>query len=155
MGAPSGPVDGFLLGRDDAELAAALARYAVAQLRRNNGAAPPNAVALADDLERFARTSSPQASATGEHANLPDDDDLASSGARIGATAAAALTGLTPQHVRRLCRGGGLSAARGPRGAWEIDQWSVAGYARQRKDAACLLVSDFPNGSKCSPARSA
>jgi hypothetical protein len=155
MGAPSGPVDGFLLGRDDAELAAALARYAVVQLRRVNGSAPANAVALAAELDRFARTSSAQASATGEHANLPGDGDLASSGPRIGVTAAAALTGLTPQYVRRLCRRGDLSAVRSPSGAWEIDQWSAAGYARQRKDATCLLVSDSPSGSEYSPERSA
>ena len=75
MGTRSGPVDWFLLSRDDARAAAALIRYAVAYLRRVNGSAPAGAVALAAELDRFARTSSPQASATGEHANLPGGPD--------------------------------------------------------------------------------
>jgi hypothetical protein len=62
------------------------------------------------------------------------------SGPRIGVTAAAVLTGLTPQHVRRLCRRGDLSADQTPSGVWQIDESSAAGYARRRKDAGCLLV---------------
>jgi hypothetical protein len=145
MGALSGPVDGFLLNRIEAAGTAALIRIAVAQLQRVNGTAPASAIALAAALERFARTSSPQADAGREHANLPDSADLALSGPRIGVTAAAELAGYSPQHIRLLCRRGELLAVRSPSGGWEIDEHSAAMIARRRKDAqTCLTVS--PSG---------
>ena len=139
---------GLLLTARECDLLAILARAGAARLEQRNGASlPPRVTALLADLERFARTSRSAGQRPGPNiANLPDDGDLASSGTRIGVTAAAALARCSPQHVRRLCRRGDLSAARGPDGQWEIDEWSAAAHARQRKDAACLHVSDSPSG---------
>jgi len=142
-------VGGVVLEGDEIRLAAYLVRLGTAALERRAGAVPAVAAALRDQLARFAaEPAPPQASATGEHANLPGAAGLASSGPRISVAAAAALAGHSPQHIRRLCRRGDLAATRpaGPDGPWEIDEGSAAAYARRRKDATCLHVSDSPTG---------
>jgi hypothetical protein len=134
----SGPVSGYLLGEQDAQLAWALIRHAALDLERRNGTAPTGAAALEAGLGRFARrTLFAQASAEGEPVNLDDDPDPAQSH-QVGVTAAAALAGVSHQHIRRLCRRGDLIARKTPAGAWLIDASSAAALAarRERTDVA-------------------
>jgi hypothetical protein len=126
---------GFCLSDDEIVLAAVLVRAGAAAIESRNGSMPAAAARLRDQLAMFARRIQlAQASAAGEHANLPGCPDGAASGARISVAAAARMAGFTPQHIRRLCHRGDLAAVRAPSGHWLIEAWSAGILAARREE---------------------
>ena len=135
-------LSGVRLSDEETRLAAYLVRAGVAAIERQSGTLPAAAVRLRDQLDMFARRISyAQASAESEPANLPACPDPAESASllhrQISVTAAAALAGVSRQHIRRLCRRGVLIAAWSPAGTWQIELWSLEELAaRRRKEAS-------------------
>jgi hypothetical protein len=127
-------IEGLLLTREEAAAVALLARAGADALQRRNGAIPAAAVRLVEQLAEFGRrTPDVQDSGIAEPANPDGCPDPASSGPRIGVTAAATRLGVSPQAVRRWCRRGDLSARRDrPGGPWTIDTRSADALAARR-----------------------
>jgi hypothetical protein len=126
-------LDGVRLADDEVALVAALVRAGVAAIESRNGSVPPAALWVRDRLAMFARrTSYAQARAPGEHANMAVASSPPPSAARVTVAEAAARTGYSPQHIRRLCDSGALTAARSAAGAWEIEAWSLEKLAARQ-----------------------
>lgn len=126
---------GVRLTDEETVIAAALVRAGVLALERRLGHVPREALQLRDELARFAqRTLSAQASGPGEHASMPADPEAAASGPPVTVAEAAARSGFSPQHVRRLCASGELAAGRAPGGAWMVEEWSLQGLAARRRE---------------------
>jgi hypothetical protein len=134
--------DGLELSPDEVILAARLVAAGVAAAERRNGSASAPAVHLRDQLAGFAReylreTASVQVDGDRETAKLPAVVYVAGSAAttQVTATAAAGRLGVSPQHVRGLCRAGALAAVKSG-GGWRIEGWSVAEIAARRREAS-------------------
>jgi hypothetical protein len=122
-------VGGVVLDDDDVGLAYVLVRIAVAYLQRVNGAVPPDAVALRDQLATFAaRKSSGQVNSAHETAKPAGAGAMA-----ISVQQAAAQLVLTEQRVRSLCRSGALVAVQSAAGRWQIDADSATALAARRR----------------------
>lgn len=126
---------GIRLSDGEAALAAALVRAGIAAIEQRHGQVPAAAFRLRDELVMFARrTSAAQASTDREHANMPSEPEAPVSELPVTVAEAAARSGYSPQHVRRLCASGELAAARTPGGAWMVEEWSLAVLAAQRRE---------------------
>jgi hypothetical protein len=126
-------VGGVVLEDDDVALAHVLVRIAVAYLQRVNGAAPPDALALRDQLAAFARNPSEQVSGQRETAKPAEAAEVEISLAQMTVKETAARLVLSEQRVRSLCRSGALVAAQSAAGRWQIDGASAAALAARRK----------------------
>ena len=131
-------VDGLELSPDEVILAARRVSAGVAASERRNGCASPPAVQLRDQLAAFAReyqreTASVLGSDGRETAKLPAVVIVAGSARTQTVGAAAGLLGISPQHVRGLCRDGELTAVKAVTG-WRIEEWSVADLAARRAE---------------------
>jgi hypothetical protein len=131
--------DGLELSPDEVILAARLVAAGVAAAERRNGSASAPAVQLRDQLTGFAReylreTASVQVDGDRETAKLPAVVIVAGSAdtTQVTATAAAERLGVSPQHVRGLCRARALAGVKTGTG-WQIEQWSVEERAALRQ----------------------
>jgi hypothetical protein len=127
-------VSGVVLEGEDLALAAVLVRIGAAHLQRVNGAVPPAALCLRDQLAAFAlETASVLVDDLPETAKPAAAVIVADSPARIGTDAAAAQLQVSTQAVCSMCRRGELLASQSPAGHWQIDPGSVAALAARRK----------------------
>lgn len=126
-------VGGVVLEGGDVALAHVLVRIAVAHLQRVNGTAPPDALALRDQLAAFARKPSALADGRCEPAKPAGAALVSVSVPQMTVRDAAALLTLTEQRVRALCRSGALVAERSAAGHWQVDADSAQALAGRRK----------------------
>ena len=126
---------GVRLSDGETALAAALVRAGIAAIEQRHGQVPAAAFRLRDELVMFARrTSAAQAGPDREHANMPSEPEASGSELPVTVAEAAARSGYSPQHVRRLCASGVLVSDRAPGGAWMVEEWSLAVLAARRKE---------------------